>query len=212
MTEIELELTYLVKSLPANLAACPSTLITDIYYPDDAPHPNLRLRHKGDRYEITKKVMANGNDSSHMIEETIPLSAQEFAALTKAGGKRVSKRRYVYDYEGRVAEIDIFQDGLQGLVLVDFEFATRVDQQNFVMPEFCLADVTQELFIAGAQLPGKTYADIAPDLDRFNYKPTGGAQCLIGLNAIKIVMPTIGFLVLCWPLVLPACWLPLRSP
>jgi CYTH domain-containing protein len=171
MTEIELELTYLAKSLPANLAACPLTLITDIYYPDNVPEPQLRLRQKGKRYEITKKIMANDNDSSHMIEETIPLNAQEFAALTKAGGKRVTKRRYIYDYQGHVAEIDVFQQGLKGLVLVDFEFTNRTDQQNFSLPDFCLADVTQELFVAGHQLIGKSYADIAPDLARFNYKP-----------------------------------------
>lgn len=171
MTEVELELTYLAKSLPADLAGYPSILITDIYYPHDVPEPNLRLRQKGDRYEITKKVMANGNDSSHMIEETIPLSAKEFAALTASGGKRVTKRRYAYNYTGRMAEIDVFQGGLEGLVLVDFEFTNRDQQQDFDMPDFCLADVTQELFIAGHQLIGKSYADIAADLTRFNYKP-----------------------------------------
>jgi len=31
--------------------------------------------------------------------------------------------------------------------------------------------VTQEEFIAGGLLAGKTYNDIAPELERFNYQP-----------------------------------------
>ena len=38
------------------------------------------------------------------------------------------------------------------------------------MPSMALADVTQEDFIAGGLLAGKKYSDIAPELDRFEYK------------------------------------------
>jgi hypothetical protein len=38
------------------------------------------------------------------------------------------------------------------------------------MPGFCLADVAQELFIAGGMLCGKTYTEIEGDLERFSYK------------------------------------------
>lgn len=171
MTEVELELTYLAKELPAGLADCPSKIITDVYYPTSAQHPTLRLRQNGDRYQITKKDMANGTDSSHMIEETIHLTADEFVDLTATGGKRVVKRRYQYNDNGRTAEIDVFQDALAGLVVVDFEFTDRQDQLAFTMPDFCLADVTQDALIAGGKLAGKTYADIADALAAYNYKP-----------------------------------------
>lgn len=170
MTETELELTYLAKELPSDLATKPSKMLVDIYYPSDDPHPLLRIRQKGDKYEITKKVMASGTDSSHMLEHTIVLSAEEFAALTAAPGKRVAKRRYDFEYQGRKAEIDVFEGELSGLVVVDFEFTDRDDQLSFAMPDFCLADVTQEAFIAGGKLAGKTYADIQPDLDRYGYQ------------------------------------------
>jgi hypothetical protein len=55
------------------------------------------------------------------------------------------------------------------MVLVDFEFDTEEDQAAFAMPEFCLADVTQEDFIAGGILAGKKYQDLEEDLKRFNY-------------------------------------------
>lgn len=171
MTEVELELTYLAKTLPDGLADCPSKLIVDVYFPAADPHPTLRLRQNGDIYQITKKLMAGGNDSSHMIEETIPLTAAEFAELSAHGGKRVVKRRYAYDYHGQLAEVDVFQENLTGLVVVDFEFTDRDAQNSFNMPDFCLADVTQDTLIAGGKLAGKSYADIAKGLAGYGYKP-----------------------------------------
>jgi adenylate cyclase len=170
VTEIELELTYLARELPTDLATKPSKMLVDVYYPASDPHPLVRIRQKGDSYEITKKVMASGTDSSHMLEYTIKLTREEFDALSAAPGKRVAKRRYDYEFEGRKAEIDVFDGELSGLVVVDFEFTDRDDQLAFQMPGFCLADVTQEAFIAGGKLAGKSYADISADLDRYDYQ------------------------------------------
>ena len=64
----------------------------------------------------------------------------------------------------------MFQDGLEGLVLIEFEFRTEDAMRSFVMPEFCLADVTDEKFIAGGSLAGKTYQDIEENLNTFGYK------------------------------------------
>ena len=169
--EVELELTYLAKTLPEGLADCPNKLVVDVYYPVTAGHPVLRLRQNGDAYQITKKTIIEGTDSSRMREETIHLSAEEFAGLTQNGGKRVAKRRYQYGYQGHTAEVDVFEGALAGLVLVDFEFTDRGDQQKFAMPEFCLADVTQEAFVAGGMLAGAPYQDIAEELTRYGYRP-----------------------------------------
>lgn len=170
MKTVELELTYLAKSLPEGLENYPSKTILSINIPTNADHPNLRLRQVGDQYEITRKTIADGQDSSHMIEQTIELSADEFSELAAQAGKRTRKTRYYYPCQDLTAEIDVFEDGLKGLVLVDFEFASREAQQQFVMPDFCLANVTQEAFVAGGMLAGKVYADIAPQLKRYGYK------------------------------------------
>lgn len=170
-TEVELEYTYLAKEIPKDLASSPSKLIVDVYYPADIAHPYLRIRQKGDTYELTKKEPANGSDSSYQLEHTVVLDRGEFEALTKAPGRRVAKRRYFYEYKGRTAEIDVFEGDLKGLVEVDFEFATREEQLAFTMPDFCLADVTQEAFTAGGMLAGKSYKDIEKNLAEFQYKP-----------------------------------------
>jgi CYTH domain-containing protein len=171
MIETELELTYLAREIPEGLANFPSKLIVDVYYPAERDHAVLRIRQRGDSYVITKKLMANGNDSSHQLEHTIELDEEEYKGLTAAPGKRVAKRRYEYKYQGRTAEVDVFEGDLAGLVEVDFEFDDRDDQLAFQMPDFCLADVTQEAFAAGGKLAGKSYADIQPYLEKYDYKP-----------------------------------------
>ena len=172
MAEVELELTYLARRLPEALGKCPSKLIVDVYYPAGTPHASLRIRRKDDHYEITKKVAADGADFSNQLEHTIQLTKGEYDTLTTAaGGLRVAKQRYYYDYQGRTAEIDVFEGELRGLVEIDFEFASREQQQAFQMPDFCLADVTQEEFAAGGMLAGKSYAAIADELARYNYQP-----------------------------------------
>lgn len=170
-TEVELEFTYLAKEIPKGLAESPSKVIVDVYYPAEMEHPYLRIRQRGDSYELTKKEPANGTDASYQLEHTVQLSREEFNALTKAPGRRVVKRRYYYDYQGRTAEVDVFEGGLKGLVEVDFEFTDREEQLAFKMPDFCLADVTQETFTAGGMLAGKTYKDIEQKLASYNYKP-----------------------------------------
>jgi CYTH domain-containing protein len=167
---IEYELTYLPKYLPEDLKNCRYKEIIDIYIPASERHPNLRLRKNGDKFEMTKKILVNESDSSEQIEQTIVLSEDEFSALAAVPGKRVHKNRYYYDYHGRTAEIDIFLDDLAGLVVVDFEFASSEEKNNFVIPDFCLADITQEEFVAGGMLCGKKYEDIEDELKRFGYE------------------------------------------
>jgi len=127
------------------------------------------LRKNGDIYELTKKEPING-DVSCQEEQTIILNEIEFNALNKLDGKRVAKHRYYYDYQGRRAEFDIFQEALAGLVVIDFEFDTEEEKNSFIMPDFCLADITTETFIAGGIICGKTYDNIQSDVDRYNYQ------------------------------------------
>ncbi len=168
---IELEKTYLAKFIPDGLENCKYKEIIDVYIPKESAHPSLRLRKNGDHFEMTKKEPIKEGDASQQQEQTIILTEQEFIALNKqVEGKRLRKIRYQLQYKNNTAEVDVFQDALAGLVLVDFEFKSNRDKNNFQMPGFCLADVTQEKFIAGGMLCGKSYEDIENNLARFGYK------------------------------------------
>lgn len=166
---LELEKTYLAKYLPDWLENCKSKEIFDIYFPVSNPHPRLRLRKNGEKYEMTKKEIMNG-DVSTLMEHNIFLSADEFEALKNVEGKRVRKIRYYYPYGELTAEVDVFQDDLAGLVLMDFEFTDEVTKNSFEMPEFCLADVTYEDTIAGGMLCGRKYSDMESVLSTYEYK------------------------------------------
>tara|TARA_Y100000310_G_scaffold174705_1_gene174833 strand:+ start:9758 stop:10279 length:522 start_codon:yes stop_codon:yes gene_type:complete len=166
---IELEKTYLAKEIPHGLKDYKSKEIIDIYIPKSKDHPKLRIRKNGDNYEMTKKEPVNEDDSSRQEEQTIILTETEFNELSKIEGKRVHKIRYYYNHTGNIAEIDVFQGALKGLIIVDFEFKTLEEKDSFEMPAFCLIEITQELFIAGGMICGKSYEDIEENLKKFNY-------------------------------------------
>lgn len=168
---LEIERTFLVKYLPENLKNYKNYEIFDIYIPNSTSYPKLRIRKEGDNYEITKKHAKNDNDYSELIEETIKIDYDEFEILKKLEGvKKIRKIRYKYPYENLIAEIDIFLDELLGLVTVDFEFNSKIEKDNFKIPDFCLCDITQEDFICGGTLAGKKLDDIKKKLQIHNYK------------------------------------------
>ncbi|MDD5626257.1 MAG: hypothetical protein PHG83_03765 [Patescibacteria group bacterium] len=168
--EIELERTFLLKKIPEKLKDCKFIEILDIYIPQSAEHPVLRLRKKGNVFEMTKKFPKINNDASEQEEHTIVLSEEEFIALSKLDGKKFRKFRYYYPIGDMTAEIDIYLDDLEGLALADFEFKSIKERNIFAMPDFCLADVIQEKVLAGGMLAGKKYSDIESTLNKYNYR------------------------------------------
>lgn len=169
MIEIEREYTYLVKYLPDGLFDCPSKEMIDLYIPDNVIHPTLRIRKQGEKMMITKKTPVEDADRSIQQEQTITLNQLEYDALTKSSNKCIQKTRYYYPRQWHICEIDIFTGGLQGLVVVDIEFKNIQEMKEIMMPEFCLADITQDERIAGGMLAGKTYEEIKPRIMHYGY-------------------------------------------
>jgi len=167
--EIELEKTYLVKEIPPEIKGVIPTEILDIYIPSNTKHPILRIRKRGNNHSITKKKPIHGTDSSEQSEETILLSEEEFTELSQIKGKRLRKNRYTIKNDGITLDLDIFLDDLEGLVLVDFEFSSVEAKNSFVIPNWCVADVTQDELIAGGVLAGKKYLDIENGLKNYGY-------------------------------------------
>lgn len=166
---LELELTYLAKYIPEGLKECASKKMHDVYIENGEKHLHLRVRKNGEKYEITRKMPVEEGDASKQIETTIAIGLEEFNSLRSAKHRAVEKTRYYYKQQNYCAEVDVFEGPLQGLVVVDFEFDSEEKQNAFAMPDFCLAEVTQEEWMAGGMLAGKKYADIEVDLQRFGY-------------------------------------------
>lgn len=158
---IELEKTYLLKHIPFKLDQYPHKELIDHYIPQEADHPKIRLRKRGKIYELTKKTLVHKDDSSVQKEQTIELTKAEYEALAWLPNKYIHKIRYEVPYEWLVLEIDVFQDNLDGLILMDVEFPDKESMINFKMPDFCLAEVTQNSAFAWGLLCWKTYASLS---------------------------------------------------
>ena len=183
MVELEREFTYLVEELPEDLSEFPSVIVEDNYVPMGAEHPTLRIRRKGEKYEVTKKCPVDSEDggqsgdSSRHVEHTTPLTRAEYEVLNSCEGKRLIKRRVFYEADGVKSDIDVFLGEMMGLVTADFEFSDDEEMKRFVKPGFVGADVSQELMIAGGMLCGKCFSDVGEGLgEKYGYRAVVGVE------------------------------------
>ena len=156
---LENEFTFLVKNLPENLDAYPKDKIKQGYI-SSGLHP-LRIRQKGDKYELTKKSQIAPQDFSRYNETTIYLTQDEFEKLWPLTERFLEKTRYYYPLEnGLTAEIDVYAGALKGLVVVEVEFPDENSRKNFKTPSWFGKDITQEHWSANSYLAGKSYGAI----------------------------------------------------
>lgn len=167
---VEIELTYLAKYIPPGLDHSSFKDFHDLYIPEADLHPHLRLRKRGEFLELTKKIVIESGNLSEHREITLPLTQLEYDELATVRGRALTKRRFFLPYQNKIGQVDVFLDKLYGLIVVDFEFTSLLERDSFIPPDYCLANVTQEEFIAGGFLAGKTYEEIAQYLSVFNYE------------------------------------------
>jgi adenylate cyclase len=135
----EIERKFLVRQLPADLAAYPSAKISQGYLVSLDDGLQVRLRKAGDRYSLTYKRGA-GNVRE---EREVELSAEQFEALWPATeGKRLVKTRYEIPLGERTVEIDLYHDRHEGLVVAEVEFDEEEAAKNFQPPDWLGDDVT----------------------------------------------------------------------
>ncbi len=134
---MEIERKYLVKKLPENLDAYEKKHISQGYL---CTNPVVRIRRSNEGYFLTYK----GKGLMAREEHEFPLSAEAFEhMLPKIDGILIDKIRYLIPLdEKHTAELDIFQGTLAPLRLVEVEFASIEDAQNFIAPDWFGDDVT----------------------------------------------------------------------
>ena len=156
---IEIEKTFLVKQIPRNLSQYKSQKIKQGYL-SPSPSP-LRIRQKGDKFELTKKIPFKPGDFSSADEINIYLTEYEFNKLWPLVEKSLEKTRYIIPLENNlIAELDVFEKELKGLSFVEVEFISQKQMDSFVPPDWFGKDVTQEDFSANVFLAGKTFSEI----------------------------------------------------
>jgi CYTH domain-containing protein len=156
---VEIEKTFLVKTLPQSLSSFTSFRIKQGYI---SPPPSpLRIRQKGDKFELTKKIPLKEGDFSSAEEINIYLTEFEFKKLWPLVERSLEKTRYLVPLEnGLTAELDVFGGELNGLNFVEVEFSSAQQMMAFPPPEWFGRDITQEDFAANTFLAGKKYSEI----------------------------------------------------
>lgn len=135
---MEIERKFTIKQLP-DLTPFPCKKIVQAYLNTD---PVIRIRRENDDYYLTYK----GSGLLAREEYNMPLNKEAFEhLLPKTDGIVISKTRYCIPYEKYTIELDIFEDQLAPLIMAEVEFESKQEALDFVMPEWFLEDVTNDI-------------------------------------------------------------------
>lgn len=158
--ELEIEKTYLAKYIPSNLNENKYSSIEDLYFNIRDWLNRIRIRKQDDIIELTKKSPTKNIDHWINNEETIILTEIELKNFKDIPCQIIKKKRYYYTLNNINYEIDIFEEGLEWLVMIDVEFKSIEEYENFSMPDFCLCDVTSDKEIAWSKLIWQTFKSL----------------------------------------------------
>lgn len=107
--------------------------------------PIIRIRKYGDEYFITYKSKIKSNKDINIANEyELPLSEEAYYNLRgKIDNNLISKDRYLVPLkDGRVAQLDVFHDRLEGLRIVEVEFCSLKASLNFKKPSWFGEEIT----------------------------------------------------------------------
>lgn len=134
---MEIERKYLVRKLPENLEQYNKKKIAQGYL---CTEPVVRIRRSNDDYYMTYK----GDGLMVREEYNLPLTQEAYEHLRpKIDGLLIAKTRYLIPLDNQLtAELDVFEEDLNGLVIVEVEFNTVEEANAFHAPDWFGEDVT----------------------------------------------------------------------
>ena len=134
---MEIERKYLVRKLPENLEQYNKKKIAQGYL---CTEPVVRIRRSNDDYYMTYK----GDGLMVREEYNLPLTQEAYEHLRpKIDGLLIAKTRYLIPLDNKLtAELDVFEEDLNGLVIVEVEFNTVEEANAFHAPDWFGEDVT----------------------------------------------------------------------
>lgn len=136
---MEIERKFLVSALPEGDFA--ASAIRQGYVAIAADGGEVRVRDRAGDCFLTVKHGKGVVREEHETE----ISRELFEALWPATeGRRVEKRRLLVPLGDLVAEVDVFDGALSGLVVVEVEFPTAESAASFAAPDWFGADVSTD--------------------------------------------------------------------
>lgn len=136
---MEIERKFTVKKIPDNLENFECINMEQCYI---STSPTIRLRRENDNFVLT--VKGSGLVSREEFELLITKEQYE-KLLNKRETPFVKKKRYKIPIKnGLIAELDIYEGELLGLLTVEVEFESEKEAIEFIPPEWFDKDVTMD--------------------------------------------------------------------
>ena len=147
---VEIERKFLVAELPPELAAHPGQRIEQGYLAIAPDGVEVRVRRRAGRATLTVK----SGPGQVRTEEEMALDERRFDALWQlTEGRRISKTRHEIPLaDGAVAEIDVYDGALDGLLIVEIEFGSLETSERFAPPPWVGRELTGDKRYANQSL------------------------------------------------------------
>ena len=147
---VEIERKFLVAALPPDLADHPGQRIEQGYLAIAPDGVEVRVRRRAGQATLTVK----SGPGEVRVEEEMALEERRFDTLWQlTEGRRVSKTRHEIPLPGgAVAELDVYDGDLDGLLTVEIEFGTLETSEAFVPPPWIGRELTGDKRYANQSL------------------------------------------------------------
>ncbi len=89
---------------------------------------------------------------------------REIAKNERAESSELRFNRYFFEHAGKTLEIDVYLNPLWGLTIARFGCESIGELRAFEKPGFAFSEITENRFFHGANLVGKTFADVQAEL------------------------------------------------
>lgn len=137
---MEIERKYKIKEIPGVLTDYKFKKIEQGYL---CHKPTIRIRKSNEDYIMTYKSkfgIEKQDEKGAIVNNEVELPLTEEAYLTlkaKTDGNLIYKTRYLIPLkDGLTAELDVFEQQLQGLVFTEVEFPDENSADNFIPPDW----------------------------------------------------------------------------
>ena len=126
---MEIERKFVLAAPPAGLEQHPHARIEQGYLALDPNGTEVRLRRMGEDRTLTIK----SGSGLVRTEDVLELGAEHFDALWPlTEGRRIVKTRHRVPLDGGlIAEVDVYEDALEGLVVAEVEFGDEAASRAF---------------------------------------------------------------------------------
>lgn len=137
-TGAEIERKFLVKDFPSQLKSCKKSKILQAYI--EGGERELRVRSiNGEKFYLTEK----SGKGLVREENEKEISKDEFILYYNLSkGKKLQKTRYYFPLENLVAEVDIYKGSKGPWAVVEVEFNSKEEADNFEVPSWFGKEVT----------------------------------------------------------------------